>query len=194
MGGSAASAGYVRRMEAEKKIMFDKISRPSKYMIEKYGSVRAASRATTPVIQYDEPVADHYDYNVARPKPKRIPAAKRGPTEVQLEREERARAVEAERIQKVRDDLETLKKSVVECNKTLRMEDNKYHAVLEDIKHQRMRKAAKAELQEKIIVKHLANIKSIKQKYPQVYSYIKTHKLNGNDLNEVHKHIRKQLK
>eukprot|EP00981_Chlorochromonas_danica_P006225 scaffold1308_cov406-Ochromonas_danica.AAC.1 len=89
-GGSAASAGYVRRMEAEKKIMFDKNSRPSKYMIEKYGSVRAASRATTPVIEYDEPVADHYDYNVGRPKPKRVSAAKRGPTEVQLEREERA--------------------------------------------------------------------------------------------------------
>jgi hypothetical protein len=40
-GGTAKNAGYVRRMEAENKIVFDKIHNPSKYMIDKYGNKHA---------------------------------------------------------------------------------------------------------------------------------------------------------
>jgi hypothetical protein len=37
-GGTVKNSGYVRRLEAENKIIFDKIHNPSKYMIDKYGN------------------------------------------------------------------------------------------------------------------------------------------------------------
>ena len=52
-----------------------------------------------------------------------------------------------------------------------------------------MKKVAKSEMQEKIIVKHLANIKKFKQQYSMVFQYAKKHKLSD-DLNLVYKHIR----
>jgi hypothetical protein len=78
-GGNAKSAGYVRRMEAENRIsqfakswrQFAKISRPSKYMINKYGS----AAPVTPVVEetpvYHNANDDYDNYHVARtPKPK----------------------------------------------------------------------------------------------------------------------------
>lgn len=56
-----------------------------------------------------------------------------------------------------------------------------------------MKKVAKIALQEKIIVKHHANINKIKQQYAMVFQYANTHKLNANDLNQIHKHIRAQI-
>ena len=38
-GGGNKNAGYVRRMEAENKIIFHKIHNPTKYMINKYGAI-----------------------------------------------------------------------------------------------------------------------------------------------------------
>ena len=52
-----------------------------------------------------------------------------------------------------------------------------------------MKKVAKSEMQEKIIVKHLANIKKFKQQYSMVFQYAKKHKLSD-DLKQVYKHIR----
>ena len=100
-GGNAKSAGYVRRMEAEKKIQFAKISRLSKYMINKYGSAAPVE----PVVEeaYDDAPLfandDVVDYSVARtPKPRTKTGAKnRGPTEAEEERAERARRAEQER-------------------------------------------------------------------------------------------------
>ena len=68
---NAKSAGYVRRMEAEKKIQFARISRPSKYMINKYGSADP-TRPIMPVEEetYDDAPLfgndDYFDYNVAK--------------------------------------------------------------------------------------------------------------------------------
>jgi hypothetical protein len=75
----------------------------------------------------------------------------------------------------------------------LQKEDNNYSEVIEELKHRKgMKKVAKSEMQEKIIVKHHANIKKIKQSYSMVFQYAKKHKLND-DLNQVHKHIRLQI-
>ena len=117
-------------------------------------------------------------------------ANKRGPTEVEEERLERAQREQREAKQKQLDELKQLGKLVQECHKMLQKEDNTYSDVIDELQHRRgMKKAAKSELQEKIIVKHLANIKKIKQQYSMVFQYIKTHKLSD-DLNQVHKHIR----
>jgi len=56
-----------------------------------------------------------------------------------------------------------------------------------------MRKVAKEEMEQKIISKHHDNVKKIKAKYSKVFQYVKTHKLNANDLNAVHKHIRAHI-
>ena len=201
--GGSAHSGYVQRMEYEKKIQFHKISRPSKYMINKYGTTAAA-----PTIDYDDALADNgqdygpadngplfddnenVDYNVGKQKPKRVATKKRGPTEVELDRLRSAHREEREAKQKQVDELRQLSKLVVECHKMLQKEDNTYDEVIDELKHRKgMKKVAKSELQEKIIVKHLANIKKIKQQYSIIFQYIKKHKLSD-DLNQVHKHIR----
>lgn len=200
-GGNARS-GYVRRMEAENKLQFSKVSRPSKYLIDKYGSNNEHYDDGPTDNGYDDsPLFAHGDvveYNVGKLKPKKVAAKKRGPTEVELEREE-ARVQEAQHAERVRkqkqlDDLEMLRKLAVECHKMLQKEDNTYHDVIKELQHRRgMKKVAKSDLQEQIIVKHNANIKKIKQQYAMVYTYAKSHKLNANDLNSVQKHIRIQI-
>lgn len=188
--GGNAKAGYVKRMEAENRIQFAKISRPSKYMINKYGTF-APVMDDTPLFANDDVV----DYSVARvPKPK-AKAKNRGPTEAEEERAERARRAEQERreaeVAKRAAEHATLKKSVLDCKKAMDMEINKYNVVLNELKHTKgMRKVAKEEMEQKIIAKHRSNISKIKEQYPQVYRYCKTHKLNANDLNAVYKHVR----
>lgn len=199
IGGNAKSAGYVRRMEAERKIIFDKISRPSKYMIEKYGHSKVAvtEPEPVPVVEYDDAPShndDVVDYNVGRPKPKRVSAKNRGPTEAEEERQERAKRAEVERRHAVIEEHEQLKASLVECRKMLENENNAYASALDELKHRKgMRKVAKEDMEQKIISKHHDNVKKIKAKFPKVFQYVKTHKLNANDLNAVHKHIRAQI-
>jgi hypothetical protein len=190
--GGNAHSGYVRRMEAENKLVFNKVSRPSKFLINKYGSHNDHD---------DSPLfgdSDDVEYNVRKIKPKRTTAKNRGPTEVQQEREEaqlrQAQREQHERKQKQLDELDQLKKLVMECHKMLQKEDKTYEEVIDELLHRRgMKKVAKSELQEQIIVKHHANIKKIKQQYAMVFSYAKTNKLGANDLNQVHKHIRAQI-
>jgi len=199
--GGSAHSGYVQRMEYEKKIQFHKISRPSKYMINKYGTEHYDD---TPADHgYDDVPADNsplfddnenVDYNVGKLKPKRVAAKNRGPTEVEVDRLERAQREQREAKQKQVDELKQLSKLIVECHKILQKEDNTYREVIDELQHRRgMKKVAKSEMQEKIIVKHLANIKKIKQHYSMVFQYAKKHKINENDLNQVHKHIRLQI-
>jgi hypothetical protein len=191
--GGSAMIGYVQRMEYEKKIQLNKISRPSKYMINKYGSDHHVDDTPTDYGHDDGPLFDdddNVDYNVGKQKPKRVAAEKRGPTEIEEERLERTQREQREAKQKQVDELKQLCKLVVECHKMLQKEDNTYSDVIDELQHRRgMKKAAKSELQEKIIAKHHANIKKTKQQYSMVYPYIKTHKLSD-DLNQVHKHIR----
>jgi hypothetical protein len=185
-GGNAKSAGYVRRMEAEKKIQFAKISRLSKYMINKYGSTAPVA----PVVEeaYDDAPVYHnanddvVDYSVARtPKPRTKTGAKnRGPTEAEEERAERARRAEQERrdaeaAEHVAEHV-ALKKSVLDCKKALDKEMNTVEAVLADLKRTRgMRKAAKEEMEQKIVAKHRSNLDRIKNnihKYTDIVKHI----------------------
>lgn len=173
MGGSARS-GFVQRMEWEKRIQFNKISRPSKYMINKYGTAAAIDHDDTPA-DYghdDGPLFDdieNVDYNVGKQKPKRVAAKRRGPTEVEEERLQQAQR-EQQEAKKQLDELDQLKKLVVECQGLQRKEDNTYRDVIDELQHRRgMEKVAKSELQEQIIVKHHTNIKKIKQQYSMVY-------------------------
>lgn len=197
-GGNAKSAGYVRRMEAENRIQFAKISRPSKYMINKYGSA-APVTPVAPVVEetpvYHNANDDYHDYHVARTPKLKAKTKNRGPTEAEEERAERARRVEQERMEAEAAERAAehaaLKKSVLDCKKAMELEVNKYNAVLADLKRTKgMRKAAKEEMEQKIIDKHRSNLAKIKQQYPQVYRYCKTHKLDANDLNAVYKHVR----
>jgi len=194
-GGSAMS-GYVQRMEAEKKIQFHKVSRPSNYLIRKYGSDHHVDDTPADYGHDDDPLfddSDNVDYNVGKLKPKKVAAKNRGPTEVEVERLERAQREQREAKQKQVDELKQLSKLVVECHRMLQKEDNTYRDVIDELQHRKgMKKVAKSELQEQIIVKHHANIKKIKQQYSMVFQYAKKHKL-GDDLNQVHKHIRLQI-
>jgi len=138
------------------------------------------------------PFTNTSDTTNSKPKAK---AKNRGPTEAEEERAERARRAEQERreaeVAKHAAEHAALKKSVLDCKKAMDMEVNKYNAVLNELKHTKgMRKVAKEEMEQKIIVNYRSNISKIKEQYPQVYRYCKTHKLNANDLNAVYKHVR----
>src|SRR5688500_17593408 len=69
-GGGGKNAGFVRRMEAEKKIQFQKITNPSKYMINKYGqSVPIEERPDSHTVEAT-PLSRFDDYHVGKPKKK----------------------------------------------------------------------------------------------------------------------------
>jgi inorganic pyrophosphatase len=126
--GGGAHSGYVQRMEYEKKIQFNKISRPSKHMINKYGTEHhddaPADYGHDDGAIFDD--NDNVDYNVGKQKPKKVAAKKRSPTEVEEERLERAQREQREAKQKQVDELKQLSKLVVECHKMLQKEDNTY--------------------------------------------------------------------
>jgi DnaJ-domain-containing protein 1 len=83
---------------------------------------------------------------------------------------ERAQREQREAKQKQVDELKQLSKLVVECHKMSQKEDNTYRDVIDELQRRRgMKKVAESELQEKIVVKHLANIKKIKQQYTMVF-------------------------
>jgi hypothetical protein len=198
-GSGNAKAGYVQRMEAERKIQFPKITNPSKYMIDKYGNNQPV--AMEPVFEplpYEEgPLfADHETthFNVGKQKPKKKKKTKT-PTEAQEEREERERQEELQRKQDLLENLESLKRQVVECNKKLQKEKNTYHAVIEDVQknRERLKKAQKEEKVQQVIAKHRSNIQKIKDGYEELFQFIKDNGLNEDDLNEVHKFIRTHI-
>jgi hypothetical protein len=147
-------------------------------------------------IPYDAPLFrehENLDFNVGKEKPKKTKVNKQ-PTEAQEDREHQARQKEVERKKKQLNEYELLKKQVVECKKKTGQEKNRYEDVLEDLKHQRgLRKTAKDELQQTIIEKYREKIQKTKDKYKEVYEFMKTHKLKD-DLNEVYKHINLQIK
>lgn len=230
-GGNAKNAGYVKRMEAEKKIVFDKIHRPSKYMIDKYGNMQAV--APQPVVpspsflkrnlkkkpkkkqkakepEYEHPpLVFHHepemeaplfheheivDFNVSNKKPKKkVTKSNRSPTEAEEERQEVLRQKELERKQQLLHEYENLKTKVLECKKQLGKEDTLYHKSREELKGKRWKKTEKAEIEQELGNRWRANRKRIMEKYPEVFQYIKKHKLNANDLTEVSKHIKNNI-
>jgi len=123
-GGGNKNSGYVRRLEAENKIDFNKIHNPTKFMIKKYRDkqVVVQEEPEYPEPDYqDEPPApptpqrqapptpqrqpsrqlfapnEVLEFNVARPKPKKKRQAVRAPTETE---EDRAKQREIEETNK----------------------------------------------------------------------------------------------
>lgn len=200
IGGSAKSAGFVKRMEAEKKIQFEKISRPSKYMINKYGN-----RVEVPVpLEDDYGNNDDYDnhveptplsrfdnYNVGKPK-KKVSKDRNSLTEVQEERLEVEKRKKEDELHKARQHLESLKSMVTEYKSKLGKQENAYHKELNDLKHKRgLRKTQKDELQEQLIVNHHKTVNRMKTLYPQLFAYMKQNKLA--DINLVFKHVNNKI-
>jgi uncharacterized membrane protein YqiK len=195
VGAGNKNAGYVRRMEAEKRIIFDRIGGkgPSQWMINKYGQpvqVQEIHQEPVPepaIFQENENV----DFNVGRERLKRT--KKRVPTEVEEERQERLRQAEEERRENLREEYQSLKKQVTDCRRKLQVESTKYNDNLDVARSSRISRKKKDELEEKIVEKHRSNVQKIKDQYADLYEYIRTHNLDEDDLNAVHIHLRRKI-
>ena len=199
VGGSAKSAGFVKRTEAEKKIAFEKISRPSKFMINKYGN-------KVPVVEephYDDygdnyvdyhepsPISRFDDYHVGK-VPKKKVSNKNRLTEVQEERLEVEKRKKEDELHKARQHLESFKLMVTEYKSKLGKQENVYHKELNELKHKRgLRKTQKDEFQEQLIVNHHKTINKLKTLYPKLFEYMKQNKLA--DINLVFKHVNNKI-
>jgi hypothetical protein len=204
-GGTAKNAGYVRRMEAENKIEFDKIHNPSKYMIDKYGNKHAEPEYhpepdfhyepapqdahDTPLFKDDEQV----DFNVGK-KPKKKNNKNKQPTEAQEESADLEKQKELENKHKLMQELESLIKEIVECKKLLGQEDTKYHNAREELQKKRWKKSEKEEIEQTLGINWRKNRQKIKSKYKNVINYVQKHKLNEDNLSDAHKHINAEMK
>jgi len=195
-GGSKAS-GYIQRLEAEKKIIINKMKNPSKNVIKRYGPkmVPDSEYPEYPEYpEYQEPLFapdEITDYNVGKEKPKK---KRNGPKEAEEDRAREKRAEEERKKQARIDHLETLKKQITEAKRKLGLEDQKYRNALKELQGTRMRKAQKDEWQNKIVKKHYSNNQKIYIAYPDLLQYIKLNKLDRKDMNQVYKHVRGQLR
>ena len=201
-GGTAKNAGFVRRLQAENKIIFDKIHNPSKYMIDRYGHQVEPMDQDEPQYEDEHLIApplpqtngspifqpnEVIEFNVAKEKPKKTKPNRTVPTEAEEDKREEARQKEIE-------SLELIRKQMVECKFKLDADENRYRNALKELKSKKgMRLNQKEEFEQKIIEKHLANMKKIRGSYPKVFQYLKEKKLNKNDLNAAQKFIRIQI-
>ena len=197
-GGGGKNAGFVRRMEAEKKIQFQRISNPSKFMINKYGQ-------SVPNPDYDDlahnddyatpeptPLSRFDDYHVGKPKKKQNNERNRL-TEVQEERLEHERRQKVAEKQKVIDQLESLKQMVTEYKRQYGLLWSQYTKTLDELKSRRgVSKQNKSDLQEELVVNNHKNIKNLKLSFLKLFEYMKQHKIT--DINLVFKHINNVLK
>lgn len=178
-GGGGKNAGFVRRMEAEKKIQFQKITNPSKFMINKYGqSVPIDDLAhddyytpePTPLSRFD-------NYHVGKPKKKHSSDRNRL-TEVQeeqLENELRRKELEKD---KIRQHFESLKQMVTDYKRQYGVLWTQYTKQLDELKSKRgVSKQKKSDLQKELIVNNHKNINKLKSSFPKLFEYMKQHKL-----------------
>jgi len=211
-GGSAAS-GYVRRLEAEKKITnesFKKIKKPSQWLINKYGNMQEIppeiAQETHPIDAYPNEEApqnnasapifadnENLDFNVGKSKQKKKKTAKKSPTEAEEERQQEAHRKELERKQQLLQQLQHLKKRTLECKKLIQQELNKYYAVLESLKHEKLKKDQKYEREQLVYKKHQVNVQKIKEKYPDVYKFSREHACYD-DTNRIYKEINNEIR
>ena len=192
-GGSAKNAGYVRRMEAEGKLELHKVTNPSKHLQNKYGQ-QPQQQLPIPepepqAPQHEAPIFydnENVEFNVAKPK-KKIQRTQQ-PTEAQEER------AQEERITTV-NYLQNLKANLVALKKELGKENSKYLDVLEEVRTRKgLKKDERTNLEQEARNRYVNNINKIKQKYKDVYQFIKNNRLNDNDLNNVHQYIRDKIK
>jgi hypothetical protein len=196
-GGGGKNAGFVRRMEAEKKIQFNKITNPSKFMINKYGQ-------SVPIEDYDDlahddnytpvttPLSRFDDYHVGKPKKKHNKERNRL-TEVQEEQLENERRQKELEKDKIRQHFETLKQMVTDYKRQYGVLWTQYTKQLDELKSKRgVSKQKKSDLQEELIVNNHKNINKLKSSFPKLFEYMKQNKLV--DINLVFKHINNNSK
>jgi hypothetical protein len=180
-GGSAKNAGYVRKMEAESKLLLHKVTNPSKHLQNKYGN----QQQQEPQPIFDQ--QDNLDFNVAKPKKKKVTKTK------QLTEAEEDR-INEERVNKI-NKLESLKAQLVECRKELGKENSTYMDVLDEVRNRKkLKQTDRTNLEQAVRSKYVKNIDKIKAKYKDVFQFISNNKLNDDDLNSVHKYINDKMK
>ena len=201
VGGSAKSAGFVKRMEAENKIAFQKISRPSKFMINKYGDkVPIVPASDHDHDGYEDYYVDHHvpspisrfdNYHVGK-VPKKKVNNKNKLTEVQEERLEAEKRRKENELHLARQHLELIKKMVTECKTKLGKNETEYMKQLNALKSRKgLKKVQKDELQEQLIVANHQTINNIKRSFKELSEYMKQNKLT--DLNLVYKHVNNKI-
>jgi hypothetical protein len=211
-GGTAKNAGYVRKMEKLNQIQFHKISRPSQWMINKYGNNQIPVHQPVAEQQYEDFVPDvthhntneprqifndneNLDFNVGTNKKKKNKNNNKGPTESQQEREEKKRQDKIDQLTDLLIDTKEIKNNVAKYKLALQKEKNTYNTVLDEVNQnkEKLKKLEKENKIQRIIAKHSANNKKIKEQYNDVIQYIKDNKLSD-DLNVINNHIRTKIK
>jgi molecular chaperone GrpE (heat shock protein) len=137
------------------------------------------------------------DFNVGKEKPKKKKTKSKVhiPTEVEEERIELAKQKELENKQKQLEKLEYLKSQITECRKLIHKENDTYYKVLQEVRQnkERRKKKDKEEYEQKVIAKHRSNLKEIKDKFSNLSQYVKQHKLDETNLNDIYKHVRQAI-
>jgi hypothetical protein len=220
VGGSKAS-GYIRKLDTQNAIKLDKVKNPSKHLINKYGNKEVIPEppvielpAITPEkkTKQREPASNHDhdgyeddyavhdsapqydDIHVGKPKkPKAKKADKTQLTEVQEERLEKQKRELVEKKKKEIESYESTKKNVVNYKNEYGKLQTSYQKELEDLKKKKgLRKTQKEEMEQNIIKANVANIKKMKDKYKDVFLYMKNNKIK--EVDQVFKHLNQTIK
>lgn len=204
VGGSAKTAGFVRRMEAEGKLIFHKVSNPSQHLINKYGKQSEPAKGT----YEDEPLFDNnetLEFNGSKPKKKNKSKSKEI-SEAELERQEELKKKQLEEKEKYLNYLLKLKNDTLKIKKELQKSKSDYFDFLDllkaphwnnlkrELEEKRKTKVSKIQITEEAHQKHHNNIIKIWNKYTDLKKFINDHKLNIDNLNEIYSFINEQLK
>jgi hypothetical protein len=201
-GGSMKSAGYIRRLMAEQNPIFDlnKMKNPSAFLQKWHG---LSEQQEEQMEQHE----DHYysdhgrddnifepdeviDFNVGKPKKKK--ENKKLPKESDIDRENEKRREIEELKQKMIDGLKDMRNLLAQYKKEAGEDETKFYYAMKEA--QKPRKKDKQQNIQQLHDKHRSNINKIQKKYPDLFQYIKSNKLDKNDLNSVYKHISTRLK
>lgn len=220
-GGGNARSGYVRKLEAMNNITLHKVSNPSKYLINKYSKkdVIPEIDIEPEVVQslhdhlqhqhhVQEHVEDHGydqgydDYQVAdlqqyrKDKKKARTLTKADKLEIQKEKEQEQERIRQETAQVARnkslESYEKLKVDVVSMRDEMGKLETIYLKSINDLKSVRTRKDKKDVMQQNLILEHHKNQNDIKQKYVELFNYIKNNKIG--DISKVFSHINSNIK
>ena len=176
-------------------------------MINKYGQHIENNAQHIENHEEPEPIFEpneQVDFPVGRPKKKK--QQNRQPTEAQEERQERVQQEEQEKRKNLSEQLKALKKQIYEYQKKVGKENSEYRDNLDNLQSGRWgqykkvleeagrKNVTKDNIREALIKKNRSNLKKIKDEYPNVFNYIKNHKLNENDMNQVVNHINERIK
>jgi hypothetical protein len=189
-GAGNQYAGYVRKLEAEKKITpqsFTKIKQPSQYLVRKYAlnNQPVVEPIVEPIVPEPEPQYDDINLNEIRNKPPKSKKKKNNndisDAEADKIAENNAKKAQKEKhLKKINDLIKSMREYKAEA---LAMR-NQYGAEIEKIRKLKQTKANK-EKYEGRIKQDVADKKALKEKYDNVFKYAKNNDLNVNDIDEI---------